>query len=142
MILEQHYLGCLAQASYLIVDEKTKVAAVVDPRRDVDVYLDRARELGATIEHVLLTHFHADFVAGHIELAGKTDAKIYLGVKANAEYEFEPLAEGSQVVFGNVRLEALETPGHTPEAICLLVSGIITPSRPASWASWANFSRP
>jgi len=122
MILEQHYLGCLAQASYLVVDEESGVAAVVDPRRDVDLYVDRARELGARIERVLLTHFHADFLAGHLELAERTGATIHMGAAAQAEYEVHGLEDGASIDLGpEVRIEALETPGHTPESVCFLV---------------------
>jgi len=121
MILEQHYLACLSQASYLIADDATGVAAVVDPRRDVDLYVDAAADRGLRIEHVILTHFHADFVAGHIELAKRTGAKIHLGAKATADFAFEPLGEGDEIALGNVRLRALLTPGHTPEGISLLV---------------------
>ena len=122
MILEQHYLGCLAQASYLIVDETSKVALVADPRRDVDLYLERAEDLGARIEHVLLTHFHADFLAGHLELAERTGATIHLGAGGQAEYAFEALADGQELVLGpEVRIVALETPGHTPESVCYVV---------------------
>lgn len=121
MHLEQIYLGCLSQASYLIVDEKTKTAAVVDPRRDVGIYLEKARALGATIRHVLLTHFHADFLAGHLELRERTGAKIHLGARGRAEYPVEPMRDGGELVFGDVRLAFLETPGHTPESVCIAV---------------------
>ena len=121
MILKQYYLGCLSQASYLIADETTRTAAVVDPRRDVEEYLEDAAEAGLSIEHVILTHFHADFVAGHLELRERTGARIYLGARATAEYEFSPLADGDVLEFGQVRLKVLETPGHTPEAISVLV---------------------
>jgi hydroxyacylglutathione hydrolase len=121
MILEQHYLQCLSQASYLIVDERTKVAAVVDPRRDVQLYIDRAKELGARIEHVILTHFHADFLAGHLELREATGATIHLGAQAQASYEHAALADGDAIEFGDVRLSILETPGHTPESISIVV---------------------
>jgi len=121
MILHQFYLGCLAHASYLVGDEGSKTAAVVDPQRDVDQYLAFAAEHGLTIRHVLLTHFHADFVAGHLELRDRTGAAIYLGAKAKAEYAFTPLAEGDTVEFGRVRLQALETPGHTVESISIVV---------------------
>ncbi len=121
MILEQIYLGCLSQASYLIVDEKTKTAAVVDPRRDVDVYLEKAQALGAQIRHVLLTHFHADFLAGHVELRERTGAVIHLGARARAEFAFQPMKEGAGLELGDVRLEFLETPGHTPESVSIVV---------------------
>jgi glyoxylase-like metal-dependent hydrolase (beta-lactamase superfamily II)/rhodanese-related sulfurtransferase len=121
MVLKQYYLGCLSQASYLIGDEATRGAAVVDPRRDVEEYLEDAAEAGLRIEHVILTHFHADFVAGHLELRERTGARIHLGARATAEYEFSPLADGDVIEFGQVRLKILETPGHTPEAISVLV---------------------
>jgi hydroxyacylglutathione hydrolase len=121
VILKQYYLGCLSQASYLIGDEVTRTAAVVDPRRDVEEYLEDAAAEGLRIEHVILTHFHADFVAGHLELREQVGARIHLGARATAEYEFSPLADGNVLEFGQVRLEILETPGHTPEAISILV---------------------
>src|ERR671925_2400328 len=117
MILKQYYLGCLAHASYLIADEAAGEAAVVDPQRDVDQYVQDARRLGCRIGHVFLTHFHADFLAGHLELRDRAGATIYLGAAARAEYEFTPLRDGDVVEFGRVRLEALATPGHTPESI-------------------------
>ena len=84
MILKQFYLNCLAHASYLIGDEQTHTAAVVDPQRDVDQYLAFAAEHGLRIEHVFLTHLHADFIAGHLELRDRAGAKIYLGAAAKA----------------------------------------------------------
>ena len=121
MIFKQFYLNCLAHASYLIGDEETGVAAVVDPQRDVAQYLAFAAEHKLQIKHVFLTHLHADFVAGHLELRDGAGAKIYLGAKARAEYQFTPLADGDVVEFGNLRLKALETPGHTPESISIVV---------------------
>jgi glyoxylase-like metal-dependent hydrolase (beta-lactamase superfamily II) len=121
MILKQFYLNCLAHASYVVGDEQTHTAAVIDPQRDVDAYLAFAAEHGLRIAHVFLTHFHADFVAGHLELRDRAGATIYLGKAAKAEYAFQPLGDGDTVEFGRVRLEALETPGHTPESICLKV---------------------
>jgi hydroxyacylglutathione hydrolase len=121
MILEQHYLGCLSQASYLIGDEEAGVGAVVDPRRDVEVYLEAAKKHGLALRHVILTHFHADFVPGHLELRARTGATIHLGVHARASFPFEPLAEGDELALGRVRLRVIETPGHTPEGISLLV---------------------
>jgi len=121
LILKQFYLGCLAHASYLIGDEKTGTAAVVDPQRDIGIYLAFAAEHKLQIKHVFLTHLHADFVAGHLELRDQLGAKIYLGAKAQAEYKFTPMADGSAVEFGRVRMKALETPGHTPESISIAV---------------------
>jgi hydroxyacylglutathione hydrolase len=121
VLFKQYYLGCLSQASYLIGDEVTRTAVVVDPRRDVEEYLEDAAAEGLRIEHVILTHFHADFVAGHLELHERVGARIHLGARARAEYEFSPLADGDVIEFGQVRLEILETPGHTPEAISILV---------------------
>jgi len=121
VILKQFYLPCLAHASYLIGDEVAGTAAVVDPQRDVDRYLAFAAEHELQIKHVFLTHLHADFVAGHLELRDRLGATIYLGVKAQAEYRFTPLSDGSVIEFGRVRLKALETPGHTPESISLVV---------------------
>src|SRR6266581_494589 len=121
MILKQFYLGCLAHASYLIADEESGVAAVVDPQRDVDEYIEYARRIGCRIGHVFLTHFHADFVAGHLELLDLEGARIYLGARAEAEYEFTALGDHESVEVGQVRLEVLETPGHSPESISILV---------------------
>ncbi|HVO58188.1 MAG TPA: rhodanese-like domain-containing protein [Dongiaceae bacterium] len=121
MILHQFYLPCLAHASYLIGDEETGTAAVVDPQRDIDRYLAFAAEHKLAIRHVFLTHLHADFVAGHLELRDRLGAAIYLGARAQAEYKFTALKDGDTVQFGKVRLQALETPGHTPESISLLV---------------------
>ncbi len=121
MIFKQFYLPCLAHASYLIGDEQTGTAAVVDPQRDVDRYLLFAAEHKLQIKHVFLTHLHADFIAGHLELRDRVGATIYLGAKAQAEYRFTPLGDGSVVEFGRVRLKALETPGHTPESISIVV---------------------
>src|SRR5207248_1456296 len=121
MIFKQFYLNCLAHASYLIGDEQSGLAAVVDPQRDVDGYVAFAAQHDLRIAHVFLTHLHADFVAGHLELRDRTGATIYLGAAAHAEYAFRPLHDGDAVQFGRVRMQALETPGHTPESICLLV---------------------
>ena len=121
MILRQYYLGCLAHASYLVADGESGQAAVVDPQRDIDQYVADAAELGCRIGHVFLTHFHADFVAGHLELRSREGARIYLGAQAQAEYEFTPMADGDVVELGQVRLQVLETPGHSPESISILV---------------------
>jgi hydroxyacylglutathione hydrolase len=121
MILKQFYLNCLAHASYIIGDEQSATAAVVDPQRDIERYLEFAAEHKLQIKHVILTHLHADFIAGHLELRDRVGATIYLGAKAQTEYRFTPLADGTVLEFGRVRLNALETPGHTPESISILV---------------------
>jgi hydroxyacylglutathione hydrolase len=131
MIFKQYYLGCLSQASYLIGDEKTGTAVVVDPRRDVDEYIADADRNALVIKHVILTHFHADFVAGHLELRQRVGAKIHLGARAKADYDFHPLEDGEVLQLGDVRLEILETPGHTPESISIVVVDLASdPSRP------------
>jgi glyoxylase-like metal-dependent hydrolase (beta-lactamase superfamily II)/rhodanese-related sulfurtransferase len=119
MFLKQFYLGCLAQASYMIGSEGE--AAVIDPRRDVDEYLSEAEKEGLAIRHVIETHLHADFVSGHRELARSTGAKIYFGAQARARFDHVPVRDGDEVTFGNVVLRFLETPGHTPESICVVV---------------------
>src|SRR5688572_2932970 len=121
MLLQQFYLKCLAHASYIVADEVSKQAVVVDPQRDIDHYQAFAAEHGLTLGHVVLTHLHADFLAGHLELRDRAGARIYLGAKATAEYAFTPLADGDEINLGSVRLRALSTPGHTPESISLLV---------------------
>ena len=121
MILNQYYLGCLAHASYLLGDEESRTAVVVDPQRDIDRYLEDARRLDLEIRHVFLSHFHADFLAGHLELRDQLGARIYLGARAQAEYEFTPMKDRDTLEFGQVRLQILETPGHSPESISILV---------------------
>src|SRR5271154_3925704 len=121
MILKQYYLGCLAHASYLLGDEVSSTAIVVDPQRDIEQYLADADKLGLHIRHVFLTHFHADFIAGHLELRDRCGAVIYLGGRAKAEYSFVPMADGDALDFPGLRLQVLETPGHTIESISILV---------------------
>jgi glyoxylase-like metal-dependent hydrolase (beta-lactamase superfamily II)/rhodanese-related sulfurtransferase len=121
MILKQYYLGCLAHASYLVADEAHGVACVIDPQRDVEQYLDDAEQAGCRIVHVFLTHFHADFIAGHLELRNRAGASIHLGARAQAEYEFVAMSDGAEVDLGDVRLVVLETPGHSPESVSILV---------------------
>jgi glyoxylase-like metal-dependent hydrolase (beta-lactamase superfamily II)/rhodanese-related sulfurtransferase len=129
MIFKQYFLGCLAHASYLIGDEETKLAAVIDPQRDIDQYLEDAAANGLRIRYVFLTHFHADFLAGHLELRERTGAEIYLGAQAQAEYPFFPMKDGDVLEFGKVRLKILETPGHTPEAISILLYDLVKDNR-------------
>src|SRR5579872_2227799 len=129
MYFEQFYLACLAHASYML--GSAGEAAVVDPQRDVDIYLQAAKEQGLKIRYIFETHLHADFVSGHKELAARTGAGIYIGCRAGARFPHIPLSDGSQVRFGDVRITALETPGHTPEAVCLVVSDLAKSSEPA-----------
>ncbi|MER5708275.1 rhodanese-like domain-containing protein [Streptomyces sp. NPDC002122] len=121
MFFTQYYLDCLSQASYMIADERTGQAVVVDPRRDVSEYLADAAAHGLTVVGVINTHFHADFVAGHLEMADETGAWIGYGRRAETEYPIRELAEGERISLGDVTLEILETPGHTPESISVLV---------------------
>lgn len=120
MYFKQFYLGCLAHASYLIGDQGE--AAVVDPQRDVEEYFEEAAKQGLTIRHVIETHLHADFVSGHREIAQRTGASIYFGAKANAEFDHVPVKEGDEIRMGKVMLRFLETPGHTPESISVVVT--------------------
>ncbi|AUY48382.1 MBL fold metallo-hydrolase [Streptomyces sp. CB01881] len=121
MFFAQYYLDCLSQASYLVADETTGRAVVVDPRRDVDEYLADAEAHGFTVEAVINTHFHADFLAGHLELAARTGAWIGYGRRAETEYPIRKLADGERISLGDVTLQIMETPGHTPESISVLV---------------------
>jgi len=132
MFLKQFYLDCLAQASYLIGDETSGTAVVVDPRRDVDEYIEEAQRQGLSIKRVILTHFHADFVAGHIELRDRVGARIGLGAAGVADYPFDPLHDGDVIELGQVRLEIMATPGHTPECICIVVRNLGAPEDPAA----------
>lgn len=121
MILEQYYIECLSHASYLIGDESTGRAIVVDPRRDITEYLEDAARYGMTIEGVVNTHFHADFVSGHLELLEATGAWIGLGETADTDYPIRRLRHGEHLTLGEVDIEILSTPGHTWESISLLV---------------------
>ena len=121
MIFTQHYLGCLSHASYLVGDETTGRAVVVDPQRDIGVYLEEAEAKGLRIERVIETHLHADFLSGHLELAAATGAVISFGQGADVDFPIEPLADGQRLDLGDVCLEIRSTPGHTPESICVVV---------------------
>jgi hydroxyacylglutathione hydrolase len=120
MYFEQFYLGCLAHASYLLASEGE--AVVVDPQRDVELYLKAAAEHGVTIRHIFESHLHADFVSGHRELAARTGATIYMGGQAGATFPHVAVGDGFVLKFGKSSIRVLETPGHTPESICLVVT--------------------
>ncbi|HEV3512742.1 MAG TPA: rhodanese-like domain-containing protein [Candidatus Sulfotelmatobacter sp.] len=130
MYFEQFYLGCLAHASYILASEGE--AVVVDPQRDVDQYVKAAADRGLTIRHIFETHLHADFVSGHRELAARTGAKIYMGAQAGATFPHVPVSDGFELKFGQASVRVLETPGHTPESICLVVT-----DRGQSESPWA-----
>ena len=120
MYFEQFYLGCLAHASYVLASDGE--AVVVDPQRDVELYLKGAADHGVTIRHIFETHLHADFVSGHKELAARTGAKIYMGTQAGATFPHVAVGDGFELRFGKASIRVLETPGHTPESICLVVT--------------------
>ncbi|HEX8814154.1 MAG TPA: MBL fold metallo-hydrolase [Terriglobales bacterium] len=128
MYFEQFYLGCLAHASYLIASEGE--AIVVDPQRDVEIYLKAAADHKLTIKHIFETHLHADFVSGHRELAARTGATIYMGAAAGATFPHIAVSDGFQITFGKARVDVLSTPGHTPESICLVVTDEEKSSQP------------
>ncbi len=119
MEVERFYLGCLAHASYFVHDAGE--AAVIDPQRDVDLYVDEAKKLGVRIRWVIETHLHADFVSGHLELANRTGATICLGADAGAEFAHQDLHDGEEIPLGAGTLRILSTPGHTEESICIVV---------------------
>src|SRR5580698_2348756 len=130
MYFEQFYLGCLAHASYMLASEGE--AVVVDPQRDVEIYLTAAEANQVSIRHIFETHLHADFVSGHRELASRTGARIYIGAQAEATFPHVAVKDGFQLQVGQIRITALETPGHTPESVCLVIAD--EEKSPAPWA--------
>ncbi len=128
--VERFYLGCLAHASYMIASGG--VAAVIDPQRDVDLYVEAADRNGWKIEYIIETHLHADFVSGHRELADRTGARIYLGAGSGAEFPHVSVQDGDEIEFGGCCLRFLHTPGHTLESICVLMNDRGAPDRPAA----------
>ncbi len=127
--VERFYLGCLAHASYMVGSEG--VAAVIDPQRDVDLYIEAAANKGWRIEHIIETHLHADFVSGHHELAQRTGAQIYLGAGSGAELPHVAVTDGDTIQFGNCSIGFLQTPGHTIESICAVMQDTSDRNRPA-----------
>jgi glyoxylase-like metal-dependent hydrolase (beta-lactamase superfamily II)/rhodanese-related sulfurtransferase len=119
---KQFYLGCLSHASYYLGSEGE--AAIIDPQRDVQQYIDEANSRGQKIKYVIETHSHADFVSGHLELAGKTGAEIVYGRRAKTQFPTHKVGDGDELRVGHVRLRFLETPGHTPESICIIAEDI------------------
>lgn len=129
MFFKQFYLGCLAHGSYLVGSKGE--AAVVDPQRDVDQYIEEAEKNGLKIKYILETHLHADFVSGHRELAAKTGAQIIFGAKAGALFDHIAAKDGDTFDVGSIKLRILETPGHTPESICILADDLDDESSPS-----------
>ena len=128
MYFKQFYLGCLAHASYLIGSDGE--AAVVDPQRDVDQYIDEAATLNLKIKYIIETHLHADFISGHRELAEKSGAEIVFGRQAGARFTHRAVQDGDELTIGRATLRIIETPGHTPESICVLVTDAEGPEQP------------
>jgi glyoxylase-like metal-dependent hydrolase (beta-lactamase superfamily II)/rhodanese-related sulfurtransferase len=128
VLIENFFLGCLAHASYLVSSDG--VAAVIDPQRDVDIYVDAAAQKGLKIEHIIETHLHADFVSGHHELAERTGARIYLGDGSGATFSHTALKDADSIQFGNCRFDFLQTPGHTLESVCIVLTDLGTSSQP------------
>ncbi|WP_290890307.1 MBL fold metallo-hydrolase [Fischerella sp.] len=122
LILEQINVEGLAHLSYVVGDDKAGVVAVIDPRRDVDIYLQRTREMGVRITHIIETHIHADFVSGSHELQARTGAPIYGGKSEDYQFELHQLSEGDELKIGSVTLRALHTPGHTPEHVSFIIT--------------------
>lgn len=120
MLIQQIYTEKIAHSSYILAGDRE--CAIIDPRRDIGIYLEMARELGVRITHILETHLHADFISGHIDLAQRTGAQIYAPKSANCDFKYKPLAEGDSFSIEDIKLDILETPGHTPEHISYVVT--------------------
>lgn len=120
MLVEQLYTGCLSEAAYFIASDGE--AAIVDPLRDVDVYIKKAEELGVKIKYIFETHFHADFVSGHLELSQKTGAPIVYGPKTVTNFKIHAANDGEEFAVGKLKIKALHTPGHTLESTCYYLS--------------------
>jgi glyoxylase-like metal-dependent hydrolase (beta-lactamase superfamily II)/rhodanese-related sulfurtransferase len=127
VLIENFFLGCLAHASYLVSSDG--IAAVIDPQRDVDIYVDAAAQKGLKIEHIIETHLHADFVSGHHELAERTGARIYLGAGSGATFPHTSVKDGDSIQFGNCRFDFMQTPGHTLESVCIVMTDLAAGSQ-------------
>ena len=132
MFVQQFFVKGIAHSSYLIGGDKT--CAIVDPRRDVQIYIDAARDQGLKITHILETHLHADFISGHMDLARMTGARIYAPRSARCRFDHVPLSEGDSFRLAPLRFSVLETPGRTPEHISYVVRHTSGSREPAPWA--------
>jgi hydroxyacylglutathione hydrolase len=130
MYFQSFYLSCLAHASYMVGSEG--VAAVGDPQRDVEIYIEEAKAQGLRIAYVIETHLHADFVSGHHELASRTGAQICISERAHAKFPHRAMRDGDAIEFGKCRLQFLATPGHTPESMCITLADL--EKSPEPWA--------
>ncbi|HNQ16028.1 MAG TPA: MBL fold metallo-hydrolase, partial [Pyrinomonadaceae bacterium] len=128
MKFKQFYLGCLAHASYYIGSGEE--AVIIDPQRDVEQYLEEAEANGQRIKYIIETHSHADFVSGHLELAAKTGAEIVYGARANTTFPTRKVKDGDVLNVGAIRLDFIETPGHTPEGITIIATNTEAPDDP------------
>jgi glyoxylase-like metal-dependent hydrolase (beta-lactamase superfamily II)/rhodanese-related sulfurtransferase len=130
MLIQSFYADALAHISYLLIGSKS--AAVIDPKRDVDDYIEEAKRQGVKITHIFITHSHADFISGHLDLAKKTGAKIYAPLKSNFQFEHNPLAEGDVIEIDHIKLEVLETPGHTPDHVSYVITDLSRGEQPVA----------
>ena len=119
MLLKHFFVGKIAHSSYLLAGKN--YCAVIDPQRDLEVYITEARTMGVEITHILQTHLHADFISGHMDLAKKTGAKIYIAKSAQCTFDHVALSEGDSIELEDILLQVLETPGHTPEHLSYVV---------------------
>src|SRR5882724_11515182 len=129
MNFKQFYLGCLSHASYYLGSDGE--AAIIDPQRDVQQYIDQAAANGQTIKYIIETHSHADFVSGHLELATKTGAEIIYGQRAATQFPTHKVKDGDELTVGKINVRFLETPGHTPEGITIVATDSDDSSAPA-----------
>ncbi len=128
MLLKHFFVEKIAHSSYMIAGNNT--CAVIDPRRDVDIYIEDARKLGVRITHIIETHLHADFISGHIDLADKTGAKIYAPASGKCTFDHIPVSEGDKIVIEDMELDVIETPGHTPEHVCYIIKDLSRADEP------------
>jgi glyoxylase-like metal-dependent hydrolase (beta-lactamase superfamily II) len=130
MLIQQIFTEKIAHSSYILAGDKT--CAIIDPRRDIDIYLDITRDMRIKITHILETHLHADFISGHIDLEKRTGAQVYAPEKANCDFEHVPLSEGDSIEIEDIRLDIVETPGHTPEHLSYIVTDISRGKEPVA----------